>query len=84
MVQSHNWKWLPAISAEEFAEHIEEESFPVQYGNPVRIYTGDGYEYICLTIELYERISGRSIFGGDSHEDKDRNGRSPQGGRRPH
>ena len=44
MVQSHNWKWLPAISAEEFAEHIEEESFPVQYGNPVRIYTGDGYE----------------------------------------
>ena len=41
MVQSHNWKWLPAISAEEFAEHIEEESFPVQYGNPVRIYTGD-------------------------------------------
>ena len=29
MVQSRNWKWLPAISAEEFAEHIEEESFPV-------------------------------------------------------
>lgn len=58
MVQSHNWKWLPAISAEEFAEHIEEERFPVQYGNPVRIYTGDGYEYICLTIELYERMFG--------------------------
>ena len=58
MVESRNWKWLPAISAEEFAEHIEEESFPVQYGNPVRIYTGDGYEYICLTIELYERMFG--------------------------
>lgn len=39
---------------------------------------------VGVMIELYERISGRSIFGGDSHEDKDRNGRSPQGGRRPH
>lgn len=39
---------------------------------------------VGVIIELYERISGRSIFGGDSHEDKDRNGRSPQGGRRPH
>ena len=56
MVQLRNWKWLPAISAEEFAEHIEEESFPVQYGNPVRIYTDDGHEDICLTIELYEQM----------------------------
>ena len=39
---------------------------------------------VGVMIELYERISGRSIFGGDSHEDKNRNGRSPQGGRRPH
>lgn len=39
---------------------------------------------VGVIIELYERISGRSIFGGDSHEDKDRNGRGPQGGRRPH
>lgn len=39
---------------------------------------------VGVMIELYERISGRSIFGGDSHEDKDRNDRSPQGGRRPH
>ena len=62
MVQSRNWKWLPAISAEEFAEHIEEESFPVQYGNPVCIYTDDGHEYICLTIELYERMFGAALL----------------------
>ena len=28
----------------------------MQYGNPVRIYTDDGHEYICLTIGLYERM----------------------------
>ena len=39
---------------------------------------------VGVMIELYERISGRSIFGGDGDENKDRNDRSPQGGRRPH
>lgn len=39
---------------------------------------------VDVMIELYERISGRSIFGGDGDENKDRNGRGPQGGRRPH
>lgn len=38
---------------------------------------------VGVMIELYERISGRSIFGGED-ENKDRNDRSPQGGRRPH
>ncbi len=58
MVQPRDWNWLPAISAEEFAEHIEEENFPVLYGNPVRIFTKNGREFICLTIELYERMFG--------------------------
>ena len=39
---------------------------------------------VGVMIELYERISGRSIFGGDGDENKDRNGRGPQGGRRTH
>lgn len=37
-----------------------------------------------VMIELYERISGRSIFGGDGDEDKNGNGGGTQGGRRPH
>ena len=31
----------------------------MQYRNPVRIYTEDGSEFICLTIELYERMFGK-------------------------
>lgn len=59
MKQSNNWKWLPAISAEEFAEHIEEENFFLRYGNPVRIFTEDGHECLCIAIELYERLFGK-------------------------
>lgn len=44
-VKSLEWKWLPAMSAEDFADHIEEDDFPVRYGNPVRIYTEDGHNY---------------------------------------
>ena len=58
------WRWLPVISAEEFAKHIEEEDFPVRYGNPVRIHTEDGHDLVCLTIELYERMcEGRIGMG---------------------
>ena len=60
MEQSRDWRWLPAISAEEFAEHIEEEDFFLRYGNPVRIFTENGFEYLCIAIELYERLFGKA------------------------
>ena len=59
MKRSSNLKLLPAISAEEFAEHIEEEDFFLRYGNPVRIFTENGHEYLCMAIELYERLFGK-------------------------
>ena len=59
MERSGNRKWLPAISAEEFAEHIEEEDFFLRYGNPVRIFSENGHEYLCIAIELYERLFGK-------------------------
>ena len=59
MKQSSNWKWLPVISAEAFAEHIEEEDFFLRYGNPVCTSTENGHEYLCIAIELYERLYGK-------------------------
>ena len=32
---------LPMISEKEFCEHIEEDDFPIRYGNPVCIHTND-------------------------------------------
>lgn len=58
----YNQTWTPAISAKEFAEHIEEENFFLRYGNPVRIITADNHELICIAIELYERIFGMKMF----------------------
>ena len=47
---------LPMISEKEFCEHIEDDDFPIRYGNPVCILTEDHREYVCMTMELYNRI----------------------------
>ena len=54
MEQSHSWKWIPAISAKEFADHIEEDNFFLRYGNPVRIFTEDGHEYLCIANRILQ------------------------------
>ena len=66
MKQSHNWKRFPAISAKEFAEHIEEENFFLRYGNPVCIFTEEGHEYLCIAIELYERLFGKAVLPSET------------------
>lgn len=66
MKQSHNWKRFPAISAKEFAEHIEEENFFLRYGNPVCIFTEEGHEYLCIAIELYERLFGKVVLSSET------------------
>lgn len=58
---------LPSISEEEFCEHIVDDDFPIRFGNPVRVCTESCNDLICLTIELYERMSGERIL--DEHEE---------------
>ena len=50
---------LPMISEKEFCEHIEEDDFPIRYGNPVCIHTNDGQLLVCMTYKLYERLFER-------------------------
>ena len=71
MNRTNDWKWLPAISAEEFAEHIEEDDFFLKYGNPARIFTKDGHEYLCIAIELYERLFGKVEIPDDTLKNGD-------------
>ena len=54
---------MPEISVSEFKEHIEEDDFPLRYGNPVVINNDNGQKLVCLSWEFYERLmklSGRS------------------------
>ena len=53
---------MPEISVSEFREHIEEDDFPLRYGNPVVINSDNGKKLVCLSWEFYERLmklSGR-------------------------
>ena len=64
---------LPMISEKEFCEHIEDDDFPIRYGNPVCIHTNDGQLLVCMvcihtndgqllvcmTYKLYERLFER-------------------------
>ncbi len=47
---------LPMITEKEFCEHIEDDDFPIRYGNPICIWTEDNRKYVCMTIELYNRL----------------------------
>ncbi len=54
---------MPEISVAEFRENIEDDDFPLRYGNPVVIYNDNGKKLVCLSWEFYERImklSGRN------------------------
>ena len=55
---------LPSVTEKEFCEHIEEDDFPIRYGNPVRIHTEDGRDLVCMTYELYERLTGDIVKMG--------------------
>ena len=54
---------MSEVSVSEFREHIEEDDFPLRYGNPVVINNDNGKKLVCLSWEFYERLmnlSGRS------------------------
>ena len=65
---------LPMISEKEFCEHIEDDDFPIRYGNPVCIHTNDGQLLVCMTYKLYERLLERKeqVTGNEfiCHADK--------------
>lgn len=58
---------LPTISEREFCDHIEDEDFALRYGNPVCICADDNRKYVCMTIELYDRL----MKGTDHCEEDD-------------
>lgn len=48
----------------ELKEHIDEDDFPLRYGNPVVINGDNGKNLVCLSWKLYERLmllSGHGI-----------------------
>ena len=47
---------LPMISEKELCEHIEEEDFFIRFGNPVCVRAKDGWKFVCMSIELYNRF----------------------------
>ena len=47
---------LPMVTEKEFCAHIEDDDFPIRYGNPVCIHTNDGKLLVCMTYKLYERL----------------------------
>lgn len=49
------------ITQQEFCSHIEEDDFFYKYGNPVAIQAEDGSIMVCMAIEYYERMTGKTI-----------------------
>lgn len=47
---------LPELSVEELHEHIEDDDFPVKFGNPVIINCYNGKKLVCITLPLFERM----------------------------
>ena len=49
------------IKERELQEHLEDEDFFRQYGNPVKV-ESNGKEYVLLSIELAEKLLGPIDF----------------------
>ena len=49
--------YLPTMTQEEFIEHIEDEDFFREYGNPVIIRTESGDDCVTMSVQLYDRIA---------------------------
>ena len=55
-LQYRNW-----ISEQEFCDHIEDENFFKVYGNPSFIKSDNGQGLVYMSIEYYERITGKKL-----------------------
>ena len=52
---------INVITQQEFCSHIEDDDFIYKYGNPVAIQAEDGSRLVCMAIEYYERMTGKTI-----------------------
>ena len=52
---------INVITQQEFCSHIEDDDFLYKYGNPVAIQAEDGSILVCMAIEYYERMIGKTI-----------------------
>lgn len=52
---------INVITQQEFFSHIEDDDFLHRYGNPVAIQAEDGSILVCMAIEYYEHMTGKSI-----------------------
>lgn len=53
----NKFMYLPNISQEEFAEHIEDDDFFRKYGNPVIVHAESGDDCVVMSVHLYDRIA---------------------------
>ena len=51
---------INVITQQEFCSHIEDDDFLYKYGNPVAIQAEDGSIQVCMAIEYYERMTGKT------------------------
>ncbi len=52
---------INVITQQEFCSHIEDDDFLYKYGNPVAIQAEDGSILVCMAIEYYEHMIGKTI-----------------------
>ena len=52
---------INVITQQEFCSHIEDDDFLYKYGNPVASQAEDGSILVCMAIEYYERMTGKTI-----------------------
>lgn len=52
---------INVITQQEFCSHIEDDDFLYKHGNPVAIQAEDGSILVCMAIEYYERMTGKTI-----------------------
>lgn len=52
---------INVITQQKFCSHIEDDDFLYKYGNPVAIQAEDGSILVCMAIEYYERMTGKTI-----------------------
>lgn len=62
-----NWDFIrenDALSMRDFSEQFGENGFFTQYGDPVVVCGESGRNALCVSAELYERLTGHSLPTG--------------------
>ena len=70
MNKDDNWynAFILEISLEDFKEHIEDEDFFLEYGNPVLLRMDNGFKAIYMAWPMCERIMREAGRGDELDE----------------